>query len=166
MRVSVVGCGGVSKNHFEALKELESVEISSVVDIVPEKADAAAEKYDCKAFYDFETMLNEDKPDCIHICTPHYLHVPMAVKALTAGVHVLCEKPCAISAEGLSQLKMAQLLNDAKFGVCFQNRYNKSSLMVSIKLLGITILIKNSSALERDSRLKESLLGNKVKTPC
>lgn len=130
MRVSVVGCGGVSKLHFEALKELDTVEISSVVDIVPEKADAAAVKYSCKAFYDFETMLNEDKPDCIHICTPHYLHVPMAVKALTAGFHVLCEKPCAISAEGLSQLKMAQLLNDAKFGVCFQNRYNESSLII------------------------------------
>ncbi len=130
MRVSVVGCGGVSCLHLNALSEMESVTISSVVDIVPEKADAAALKHGCKAYYDYETMLREDKPDSVHICTPHYLHVPMAVKALTEGIHVLCEKPCAISAEGLSQLRMAQLLSDAKFGVCFQNRYNESAIVV------------------------------------
>lgn len=130
MRVSVVGCGGVSKSHLKALSEMESVTISSVVDIVREKADDAARQYNCTAYYDFDTMLEEDKPDCVHICTPHYLHVPMSVKALTQGVHVLCEKPCAISSEGLSQLRLAQLMSEAKFGVCFQNRYNESVLLV------------------------------------
>lgn len=130
MRVSVVGCGGISRSHLEVLNAMESVTISSVVDIVHEKADLAASEYNCKAYYDYDVMLSEDNPDCVHICTPHYLHVPMSVKALTRGIHVLCEKPCAISAEGLSQLKMAQILSDAKFGVCFQNRYNKSALLV------------------------------------
>ncbi len=130
MRVSVVGCGGISKTHLEILSKMEFITVSSVVDVAKEKADAAASTYGCKAYYDFDTMLAEDKPDCVHICTPHYLHVPMAVKALGEGINVLCEKPCAISAEGLSQLRMAQLLSDAKFGVCFQNRYNDSALLV------------------------------------
>lgn len=130
MRVSVVGCGCVSKSHLEALKEMESITISSVVDIKKDRADAAAAEYNCKAYYDFETMLIEDKPDSVHICTPHYLHVPMSVAALTKGIHVLCEKPCAISAEGLSQLRLAHLMSDANFGVCFQNRYNESSLII------------------------------------
>ena len=60
MRVSVVGCGGVSKSHLRALSEMESVTISSVVDIVREKADSAALKYGCKAYYDYETMLSEE----------------------------------------------------------------------------------------------------------
>ncbi len=130
MKVSVVGCGGISKTHLEILSKMQAVSICAVVDIVREKADNAARKYGCKAYYDFDTMLSEAQPDCIHICTPHYLHVPMAVKALNAGIHVLCEKPCAISAEGLSQLRMAQLLSEAKFGVCFQNRYNASARLV------------------------------------
>ncbi len=130
MRVSVVGCGGVSKSHLKALSEIDSVTISSVVDIKKDRADAAAREYNCKAYYDFEAMLSEDKPDSVHICTPHYLHVDMSVKALTQGVNVLCEKPCAISADGLSRLRLAQLMSDAKFGVCFQNRYNESALLV------------------------------------
>ena len=126
MKVSVVGCGAVSKNHLRVLKSLKNIEISSVVDIKKERADTAAKKYGCKAYYDFETMLKEDKPECIHICTPHYLHVPMAVAALEKGIHVLCEKPCAISQEGLSQLRQAQDKSSAIFGVCFQNRYIES----------------------------------------
>lgn len=113
----------ISRNHLRVLKSLKDIEISSVVDIKKDRADAAAKKYGCKAFYDFETMLKEDKPDSIHICTPHYLHVPMAVAALERGIHVLCEKPCAISEEGLRLLRQTQDKSNARFGVCFQNRY-------------------------------------------
>lgn len=126
MRVSVVGCGSISRNHLRVLKSMKNVEISSVVDIKKDRADSAAKKFGCKAYYDFETMLEEDKPDSIHICTPHYLHVPMAVRALEKDIHVLCEKPCAVSEEGLSALRKAQDESKADFGVCFQNRYNES----------------------------------------
>jgi predicted dehydrogenase len=50
----------------------------------------------------------------------------MAVAALKKGIHVLCEKPCAISEEGLSELRKAQDESSASFGVCFQNRYIES----------------------------------------
>ncbi len=126
MRVSVVGCGAVSRNHLKVLKSIKGIVISSVTDIKKDRADAAAEKYGCKAYYDFETMLREDRPDSIHICTPHYLHVPMAVSALEKGINVLCEKPCAISAEGLSLLRQTQDKSSALFGVCFQNRYTQA----------------------------------------
>lgn len=130
MKVSVVGCGNISKCHFNALSKIEGITISSAVDIRPERADAAAEKYGCRAFYSFEEMLKEDRPDCIHICTPHYLHVPMAVRALSEGINVLCEKPCAITKESLEKLRLAQLMSGAQYGVCFQNRYNDSVRIV------------------------------------
>ncbi len=140
MRVSVVGCGAVSRNHLRVLKSLKNIEISSVVDIKKDRADAVAKKYGCKVYYDFETMLREDKPDSIHICTPHYLHVPMAVAALSEDIHVLCEKPCAISEGGLMLLRKAQDESKASFGVCFQNRYTEAvtavKQMLDKKLFG------------------------------
>ena len=123
MKVSVVGCGMVSRNHLRVLKSMKNIEISSVVDIKKDRADTAAKKYGCRAYYDFDTMLEEDKPDSIHICTPHYLHVPMAVAALKKGIHVLCEKPCAINEDDLVLLRSSQRQSSANFGVCFQNRY-------------------------------------------
>ena len=130
MRVSVVGCGNISKCHFNAIEKIKNAEISSVVDIIPERAEEAAKKYNCKAYCDYMTMLNEDAPDCVHICTPHYLHVDMAVEALNRGINVLCEKPCAISSDGLKKLRLAQLMSTAQYGVCFQNRYNQSAIIV------------------------------------
>ena len=99
MRVSVIGCGNISNVHLEILASMEGIEISSVADIVAEKADKAAEKYGCKAYYDYRKMLDEEHPDVVHICTPHYLHVEMAVEALSRDIHVLCEKPCAMNRE-------------------------------------------------------------------
>lgn len=126
MRVSIIGCGNIAKVHLKVLNAMDGVEISSVVDINEDKADKAAEKYGCKAYYDYKKMLNEDRPDSVHICTPHYLHTEMAIEALSSGAHVLCEKPCAINTEQLSKLRMAQLMSTTEFGVCFQNRYNTS----------------------------------------
>lgn len=62
----------------------------------------------------------------MHICTPHYLHVPMAVYGLTHGVHVFMEKPPVISGEQLAQLEEAVAGSDRRLGLCFQNRYNPS----------------------------------------
>lgn len=123
-KVCVVGCGNIARTHLSVLSALENVEISGVVDCKNERADAFAEKYGCVAYYDFEKMLSESEVDCVHICTPHYLHAKMAQSALKKGINVLCEKPCAISESDLNVLKSAVLESRAQFGVCFQNRYN------------------------------------------
>ena len=68
----------------------------AVCDIVPEKAETAAETYKIPQVYtDYKEMLKNPDIDVIHICTPHYLHAEMAIDALNAGKHVLCEKPMA-----------------------------------------------------------------------
>lgn len=125
-RVSLVGCGNISNTHLPILSRLDGVCLSSVCDTKAERAENAAKKYNCRAFYDFETMLLEDKPNCVHICTPHHLHVEMARFALSKGINVLCEKPLAISGEGLSLLRKTAKENGAVLGVCFQNRYNQA----------------------------------------
>ena len=67
-----------------------------------------------------------ERPEVLHICTPHYLHVPMAIYGLEKGCHVFMEKPPAISKEQFAELERACLNAGKKLGVCFQNRYNPS----------------------------------------
>ena len=64
-----------------------------------------AEQYGGRAYENLEEMLEKEQPEVLHICTPHYLHVPMAELALEKGIHVLMEKPPAISAEQLADIK-------------------------------------------------------------
>lgn len=124
MKVAVIGCGSVSRVHFKALSEIEGIEIAAVADIKPERADKKAFEYGAKAYYDFDTLLKNEKIDAIHICTPHYLHTQMAIKALETDINVLLEKPCSVSTAEVELLRAAQTKSKKQLGVCFQNRYN------------------------------------------
>ncbi len=124
MKVAVIGCGGVSKMHFKALEEIPTAQLVAAVDIKPERADARAAEYGVKAYYDFDELLCNEAVDAIHICTPHYLHTPMAIKALSKGINVLLEKPCSVSIEEIELLRKAQKESEKQLGICFQNRYN------------------------------------------
>ena len=126
MKISIVGCGGISRTHIGAVREIPDARIISVADCIPERAQAAAEQCGAKAYTSLEAMLSGEKPDILHICTPHCLHVPMAVYAMEHGIDVLCEKPCAMTEEQLKALRDCQHRTGRQFGVCFQNRYNRS----------------------------------------
>lgn len=134
MKTAVIGCGNISMCHFAALEKIKDVNLSAVVDIKKDRAEKAAEKYGCRAYTDYIEMLETEKPDCVHICTPHYLHPEMAFEALKRDINVLSEKPCAIDEKGLEMIKEALSKSKAQYGVCFQNRYNESVILAK-KLL-------------------------------
>ena len=108
MKISIVGCGGISRTHIGAVREISDARIISVADCIPERAQAAAEQCGAKAYTSLEAMLSGEKPDILHICTPHCLHVSMAVYAMEHGIDVLCEKPCAMTEEQLKALRDCQ----------------------------------------------------------
>ena len=105
LHAAVIGCGLISKNHFKALKNVEHVCCTAVCDIDPDKARAAAEIHGIHQVYsDYKELLKDPDIDVVHICTPHYLHARMAIDALKAGKHVLCEKPMALTKEDAKQM--------------------------------------------------------------
>ena len=110
--------------HLKALNDNPDTDIVAVADIKPERADEAAKEYGAKAYYDFDELLKNETLDSVHICTPHYLHTDMAIKTLKAGVNILTEKPCSVSADEVESLRKAQKESGKQVGVCFQNRYN------------------------------------------
>lgn len=128
MKINLVGCGGIARCHFESINNMKSrgAVLTAVADIIPERAERTADEFGCNAYTDYVEMLDKEHPDVLHICTPHYLHVPMAVEALSRDINVVLEKPCAVSVESLKEIIEAEKKSNAKLGVCFQNRYNPS----------------------------------------
>lgn len=130
IRVGIVGCGSIAQVHAWAVDQLQGCELVAVCDIEVERAEQLGEKYgiskDC-VFQSYEAMLDSGLVNAVHICAPHYLHVPMAIEALKRQIAVFMEKPVAISAEQWGELKEAVAKSQARFGVCFQNRYNVST---------------------------------------
>ena len=129
-RVALVGCGAISGNHIKAILAAGQ-ELCALCDIDPTHAQAVVQKYelgDLPIYTDYNMMLDTEKPDAVHICTPHYLHAPMSVAALERNIHVLCEKPLCISLEELKTLRAAVKKSHAQLGVCHQNRYEPNMI--------------------------------------
>lgn len=129
-KVGIVGCGNIAKTHAWALSQMEGITIAAFVDPKLDRAEKFASEFSVGAecFPDMDTMIDKVRPDVVHICTPHYLHVPLAVSALRAGVSVFCEKPPAIGMQQFKELTDAAACGSARIGFCFQNRYNKAVL--------------------------------------
>ena len=90
-KAAVIGLGDISPIHLAAIAGNPDIELCAVCDIDPEAGQRAPEGV---PFYtDYEEMLREAKPDCVHVCLPHYLHYPVSKYFAEHGVNVFCEKP-------------------------------------------------------------------------
>ncbi len=130
MRIGIIGCGNIANVHCWAIKKLGAGELAAFADCVLEKAKDMSEKYagdKACAYEDYIEMLNRESLDVVHICTPHYLHVPMAIEALKRNISVFMEKPPAISKDEFEDLAKAETESEARIGFCFQNRYNATT---------------------------------------
>ncbi|MGI5819222.1 MAG: Gfo/Idh/MocA family protein [Armatimonadota bacterium] len=105
-RVLVVGCGSIGKRHARLLTEVPQVEVL-VCDALEENLQAALEEAPgSRGFRSYEQALAEE-PHAVFVCTPNHLHRPMAVAALEAGCHVMCEKPLADTLENAEAIAEA-----------------------------------------------------------
>ncbi len=132
---AVVGCGTISVVHLEAIRELPDVDLVAVCDADPATASETGDRYDVASFTDHRQLLARVQPDVVHVCTPHDQHVPVAVDSLRAGANVLLEKPLAHTVAAAQQLlDVAAEHPGQKIGICFQNRYNPTSLALRAML--------------------------------
>ena len=134
LRVGIVGCGNIFTMHATSANHLENAKIVGVCDIKKDRADKAAKKYNCKAYYDYKELISKENIDVVHVCIPHYLHPVVSKYAIMQGVHVLCEKPMSIKYEdAVENVELAEKYG-VKYGIIFQCRYNDASRLVKEKL--------------------------------
>lgn len=127
IRAGIIGCGGISQVHRQALSEIPGVQIVAVTDIVAERAQRAAQETGARVEASAQELIACPDVDVVHLCVPHSLHAPFALMALAAGKHVLTEKPMATSLQDARAMIAASERPGAPLlGVCFQNRYNAS----------------------------------------
>ena len=132
LRVAVIGLGGIGVLHVSVIRERDN-ELVAVCDIDKSKLQGYP---DLKGYTDYKAMLDTEKPDVVHICTPHYLHAEMVIYALERNINALCEKPVCMKKEEIAAVLEAEGKSSAQLAVCFQNRYNPSYLYAKDFLKG------------------------------
>ena len=131
-RIAIVGAGHVAQvAHIPAYRANPDVELVAIVDYDAVKAKRIKEQFGFKAAYDdFNEMLKKSEVDAVDLCTPNYLHAPMAIAALRSGRDVLCEKPMARNAKEAQQMVDAADTHDRILMVAMNNRYREDALML------------------------------------
>ena len=125
LKVAVVGCGRISRNHFESiLKYQDDLELVAVCDIDNEALTIAMEEYKATGYQDLSEMLSSERVDLVILCTPSGLHPGQAILAAKKGVHVVSEKPMATRYE--DGVKMVEACDRAgvRLFIVKQNRHN------------------------------------------
>lgn len=107
LRVGVVGAGFIAGVHARAAR-VARARLVGVVASSPERAAGAAATLGAEQGYaDLEALLDDAELDVLHICTPNSLHLDAVLAAAAAGVHVICEKPLATSAQDAATMVAA-----------------------------------------------------------
>jgi predicted dehydrogenase len=123
LRVGIIGCGKIARNHVHALQRIPGVRVVAVADFEAERAQAFGSEYDiAQAFGDVEEMLASGL-DAVTVCTPNGAHESGVLAAARHGIHVLCEKPIAINVEQADRMIAATADAGVRFGVLFQRRF-------------------------------------------
>jgi UDP-N-acetyl-2-amino-2-deoxyglucuronate dehydrogenase len=123
-RFAIVGCGRIAQRHVAEAVKYGS--IRAVCDVIPEKAKSLAAAHNATPYFSIDDLLaaEKDNLDIVCICTPNGFHAAHSIQSLQAGLHVLCEKPMAISsADALKMIDASQAMKK-RLLIVKQNRFN------------------------------------------
>jgi len=134
LKVGIIGCGTIFPMHAQSLANIKGVKLVAVSDIKEERARERAEAYGCSYYTDYKKMLDKADLDAVHICTPHYLHMPMVLEAAKRKINVITEKPMALDpTQAEKEIKAAKKAG-ITFSVISQNRFNPGSQLVKNRI--------------------------------
>jgi UDP-N-acetyl-2-amino-2-deoxyglucuronate dehydrogenase len=123
-RIGLVGCGRISKNHFDAIGKIDGLELAAVCDTDVERARRAGEEHGVPWYRTLEEMLRAGDFDVVTICTPSGLHSAQGIAAAQAGKHVVTEKPMSLTLRQADELVRACDDAGVQLFVVKQNRLN------------------------------------------
>ncbi len=134
LRFGIIGCGGIAQSrHMPSLSRLPEVELAAFFDPTPARAEAARKSYgvrDAGVYADYKALLQDSSIDVVHVCTTNASHAEIAIAALEAGKHVLCEKPMATTPEDARRMVETARRTGRKLTVGYNNRFRPDSQLL------------------------------------
>ena len=125
VRVGLIGAGFVGPLHVEALRRLGYIDIVAVAASSAESAGKKAERLGIeRAYADYNDLLEDPSIESVHVCTPNHLHYEVALAAIRAGKHVVCDKPLGLTAVEAREMRDSAREAGVVNAVVFNYRFN------------------------------------------
>ncbi len=156
IRFGIIGCGHIGKRHAEMIRRNSESELVAMCDIKNE-ADLGLESLNVPFFKSADEMLNSDLEfDVICICSPNGLHAEHTLKALDKKMHIVIEKPMALTVAACEKIIFKSLQVSRQVFCVMQNRYSPPSVwikeVVESQIIGNIFLVQLNCYWNRDKR--------------
>jgi predicted dehydrogenase len=132
IRYGIVGLGSISQEAMmPGVEHTGNSVLAALVTSDPQKASALSKMYEVEDTYSYEQygeMLKSGKIDAVYIATPNWRHEEFAIPALSAGIHVILEKPMEVSSESCERIIEAQRRSQAKLMVAYRLHFEPGTI--------------------------------------
>jgi predicted dehydrogenase len=153
-RFAIIGAGAISQGYAQAFNNCDTCEVVAVADIRPEAAASLAEVLTCRSFDSYQELADEADIDAVLVSTPPVSHPEVCLHFIARGVHILCEKPFAVSVKEAEKIVEAAHSQDVRLTMASKFRYVddviKAKQIVDSGILGDIILFENAFAARVD----------------
>lgn len=135
MNYALIGCGRIATNHLKAVLN-NSLNLIAVCDLLPEAMESLLKKHGLenentiRRYTDYKKMISDNDVQLIGIATESGIHAEIALYCIDQGIHVIIEKPMAMSMEDADEIIFRALNRKVKVSVCHQNRFNLAIQMM------------------------------------
>lgn len=129
MKYAIIGCGRIATNHIKAAINTK-LDIAAACDIVPEHIETLLAKHGLEKepyinrYSDYKEMIEQESPQLVAIATESGLHAEIALYCIDKGVHVIIEKPMAMSIKDANEIIARSKEKNVVVSACHQNRFN------------------------------------------
>lgn len=129
MKYALIGCGRIAINHIKAAVN-NHLEIVAVCDVLPDRMETLLDKNELAQgpsivrYTDYITMIEKERPQLVSIATESGLHAQIALNCIDRGIHVIIEKPMAMSIADADEIIRRSEERHVKVSACHQNRFN------------------------------------------
>ena len=147
IKVGIIGCGVIAPTHIEGYRLLPDVEVVHLSDLKPERMAEKGDKYGiARRSRDYRELLADPEVQLVSICTDHASHARIAVDALEAGKHVVCEKSLGRVQEDLDAMvsaaaKHPELVASGIFQHRFEARNIRMKKLISEGAFGRILMV-------------------------
>jgi predicted dehydrogenase len=122
LKMGVVGVGGIGGLHCKDIECLKETELACVCDIDKKVAEKVGKEFKVKYFSDYKKLIKSGLCDAVLVATPHWVHSEISIFAFENGLHVLCEKPLAVTVSIAKEMVKAAKKYKKVFSVMRQQR--------------------------------------------
>ena len=106
-RIGIIGGGWPGKAHAKGYHTAGGFKLAAIADLIPARRKQMMDEFSIvREYADGRELIDDKEIDAVSICLPNHLHAPMAIAALKAGKHVICEKPPGLSVKEAKQIEL------------------------------------------------------------